>query len=124
RRESDDWDAVLATNLAGRFHFCRAVAQRMALRQRYGRIINVSSVAAEHVNAGQANYAASKGAVNALTRALAVELGSRNVTVNAVAPGFIETDMSEAVLTKAGEFIARKLVPLRRLGTPEDIAGR
>jgi 3-oxoacyl-[acyl-carrier protein] reductase len=75
------------------------------------------------VNAGQANYAASKGAVNALTRALAVELGSRNVTVNAVAPGFIETDMSEAVRAKAGETIAKKLVPVRRLGKPEDVAG-
>ena len=95
----------------------------MALKRRSGRIINVSSVAADHVNAGQTNYAASKGAVNSFTRALAVELGSRSVTVNAVAPGFIETDMSEAVRSKAGDFIAKKLVPLRRLGKPEDIAG-
>lgn len=123
RMDLENWKAVLSTNLDGTFHFCRAVAEQMALKQRSGRIINVSSVAAEHVNAGQANYAASKGAVNAFTRALAVELGSRNVTVNAVAPGFIETDMSEAVRSKAGDFIAKKLVPLRRLGRPEDIAG-
>lgn len=123
RMDLENWKAVLNTNLDGTFHFCRAVAEQMALKQRSGRIINVSSVAAEHVNAGQANYAASKGAVNAFTRALAVELGSRNVTVNAVAPGFIETDMSEAVRNKAGDFISKKLVPLRRLGKPEDIAG-
>jgi len=91
------------------------------MKQRRGRIINISSVAAEHVNQGQANYAASKGAINALTRALAVELASRNVTVNAVAPGFIETDMSEAVRNKAGDLI-KKFIPMRRLGQPEDIA--
>ncbi|MDB5307674.1 MAG: 3-oxoacyl-ACP reductase FabG [Gemmataceae bacterium] len=123
RMDPENWKAVLNTNLDGTFYFCRAVAEQMALKQRSGRIINVSSVAAEHVNAGQTNYAASKGAVNAFTRALAVELGSRSVTVNAVAPGFIETDMSEAVRNKAGDFIAKKLVPLRRLGKPEDIAG-
>jgi 3-oxoacyl-[acyl-carrier protein] reductase len=123
RMDADSWKTVLNTNLDGTFYFCRAVAEQMALKQRSGRIINVSSVAAEHVNSGQANYAASKGAVNSFTRALAVELGSRSVTVNAVAPGFIETDMSEAVRNKAGDFIAKKLVPLRRLGKPDDIAG-
>lgn len=122
RMEPDSWKTVIDTNLNGTFYFCRAVADQMALKQRSGRIINVSSVAADHVNAGQTNYAASKGAVNSFTRALAVELGSRSVTVNAVAPGFIETDMSEAVRSKAGDFIAKKLVPLRRLGKPEDIA--
>ncbi|GIW79696.1 MAG: hypothetical protein KatS3mg105_1503 [Gemmatales bacterium] len=91
------------------------------MKQRRGRIINISSVAAEHVNPGQTNYAASKGAINALTRALAVELASRNVTVNAIAPGFIETDMSEAVRNKAGDII-KKMIPMRRLGKPEDIA--
>jgi 3-oxoacyl-[acyl-carrier protein] reductase len=121
--EPENWKAVLDTNLDGTFYFCKAVARQMVFKQRSGRIINVSSVAAEHVNSGQANYAASKGAVNAFTRALAVEVGSRSVTVNAVAPGFIETDMSEAVRSKAGEFIAKKLIPLRRLGKPEDIAG-
>jgi 3-oxoacyl-[acyl-carrier protein] reductase len=122
RMEPADWQAVIDTNLTGTFAFCRAVAGQMALKQRSGRIINVSSVAAEHVNAGQTNYAASKGAVNAFTRALAVELGSRNVTVNAIAPGFVETDMTEAVRNKAGDFIQKKLIPARRLGKPEDIA--
>jgi 3-oxoacyl-[acyl-carrier protein] reductase len=74
------------------------------------------------VNQGQTNYAASKGAINAFTRALAVEVASRNVTVNAIAPGFIETDMSEAVRNKAGDLIAKKFIPLRRLGKPEDVA--
>ncbi len=122
RMEAEAWNTVLNTNLNGTFAFCKAVASQMALKQRSGRIINVSSVAAEHVNQGQTNYAASKGAVNSFTRALAVELGSRNVTVNAVAPGFISTDMSEAVRSKAGDFIEKKLVPLRRLGQPDDIA--
>ncbi|QEL14393.1 3-oxoacyl-ACP reductase family protein [Limnoglobus roseus] len=122
RMEADAWNTVLNTNLNGTFSFCKAVASQMALKQRSGRIINVSSVAAEHVNQGQTNYAASKGAVNSFTRALAVELGSRSVTVNAVAPGFISTDMSEAVRSKAGDFIEKKLVPLRRLGQPDDIA--
>jgi 3-oxoacyl-[acyl-carrier protein] reductase len=81
----------------------------------------VSSVAADHVNPGQTNYAASKGAINAFTRALAVELASRGVTVNAVAPGFIETDMSQAVRNKAGDLI-KKFIPMRRFGRPEDIA--
>lgn len=122
RMEADAWNAVINTNLNGTVWFCKAVASQMALKQRSGRIINVSSVAAEHVNQGQTNYAASKGAVNSFTRALAVELGSRSVTVNAVAPGFIATDMSEAVRSKAGDFIEKKLVPLRRLGQPDDIA--
>ena len=107
RMEPDAWKTVMDTNLDGTFYFCQAVAEQMVFKQRSGRIVNVSSVAADHVNAGQANYAASKGAVNSFTRALAVELGSRSVTVNAVAPGFIETDMSEAVRNKAGDFIAR-----------------
>lgn len=121
RMEPADWDAVLATNLGGTYRFCRAVAAQMALKQRSGRIINVSSVAADHVNAGQCNYAASKGAVNSFTRSLAVELAGRNVTVNAVAPGFIETEMTEAVRNKAGDII-KKMIPVKRLGKPEDIA--
>jgi 3-oxoacyl-[acyl-carrier protein] reductase len=120
RMEPDAWQSVLQTNLGGTYNFCKAVAYTL-MKQRRGRIINVSSVAAEHVNLGQANYAASKGAINALTRALAVELASRGVTVNAIAPGFIETDMSEAVRNKAGDVI-RKLIPMRRLGQPEDVA--
>ncbi|MBA4067252.1 MAG: beta-ketoacyl-ACP reductase [Isosphaera sp.] len=120
--EAEDWDAVLDTNLGGTFAFCKAVAKQMAFKQRSGRIVNVSSVAADHVNAGQANYSASKGAVNSLTRVLAAELGRRNVLVNAVAPGFVETDMSQAVRNMAGEDNLKKLIPVRRLGKPEDIA--
>jgi 3-oxoacyl-[acyl-carrier protein] reductase len=118
----EDWNVVIGTNLTGAFGFCKAVAKQMALKQRSGRIINVSSVAAEHVNPGQANYSASKGALNSLTRVLAAELGKRNVLVNAVAPGFIETDMSQAVRNLAGEDNLKKLIPVRRLGKPEDIA--
>ncbi len=119
--EPEAWNNVLATNLGGTYNFCKAVAYNPMMRQRSGRIINISSVAAEHVNAGQTNYAASKGAINAFTRALAVELAPRNVTVNAIAPGFIETDMSEAVRNKAGDII-KKMIPMRRVGSPEDIA--
>jgi 3-oxoacyl-[acyl-carrier protein] reductase len=120
RMEPAAWDAVLKTNLGGTYNFCRAVAFNM-MRQRQGRIINVSSVAAEHTNPGQTNYAASKGAINAFTRALAVELASRGVTVNAIAPGFVETEMTEAVRNKAGDLI-KKMIPMKRLGKPEDIA--
>jgi 3-oxoacyl-[acyl-carrier protein] reductase len=120
RMEPAAWDAVLRTNLGGTYNFCRAVAFNM-MRARQGRIINVSSVAAEHTNPGQTNYAASKGAINAFTRALAVELASRGVTVNAIAPGFVETEMTEAVRNKAGDLI-KKMIPMKRLGKPEDIA--
>ncbi|MBV9125725.1 MAG: 3-oxoacyl-[acyl-carrier-protein] reductase [Planctomycetes bacterium] len=120
RMEPEAWKSVLETNLGGTYHFCRAVAYLM-MKQRRGRIINVSSVVAEHANPGQTNYAASKGAINAFTRALAVELASRNVTVNAIAPGFIATDMSEAVRNKAGDLI-KKVIPMRRVGQPEDVA--
>jgi 3-oxoacyl-[acyl-carrier protein] reductase len=121
RMEADAWRQVLATNLDGTFAFCRAVAEQMVFKQRSGRIVNISSVAADFTNPGQTNYAASKGAVNAFTRALAVEVGKRGVTVNAVAPGFIATDMSEAVRNKAGDLI-KKAIPVGRLGQPEDIA--
>jgi len=120
RMEPEHWHTVLQTNLGGTFNFCRAVAYPM-MKRRTGRIINVSSIAAEHVNQGQTNYAASKGAINSFTRALAAELASRGVTVNAIAPGFIETDMSEAVRNKAGDLI-KKIIPMRRLGQPDDIA--
>jgi 3-oxoacyl-[acyl-carrier protein] reductase len=122
RMEPEAFDLVLKTNLGGTVNFCRAVAYDPMMKKRRGRIINISSVAATHVNLGQTNYAASKGAVNAFTRALAVELASRNVTVNAIAPGFIGTDMTEAVRNKAGDFIEKKLIPMKRLGKPEDIA--
>jgi len=120
RMEPESWNSVLQTNLGGTYNFCRAVAYPM-MKQRRGRIINVSSVAASHVNQGQTNYSTSKGAINSFTRSLAVELASRNVTVNAIAPGFIETDMSEAVRNKAGDLI-KKFIPMRRIGQPEDIA--
>ncbi len=120
RMEAEDWDKVMKTNLGGVFNFCHELAFPM-MQKRAGRIINVSSVAATHVNPGQANYAASKGAVNSFTRALAVELAGRGVTVNAIAPGFIETDMSAAVRNKAGDQI-KKFIPMKRIGTPEDIA--
>lgn len=120
RLEPEHWNTVLATNLGGTYHFCKALAYPM-MRRRSGRIINLSSVAAEHVNMGQTNYAASKGAINAFTRALALELAGRGVTVNAIAPGFIETDMSAAVRNKAGDMI-KKIIPMKRIGTPEDIA--
>ncbi len=118
----DDWNTVVTTNLTGTFAFCKAVAKPMAFKQRSGRIVNVSSIAADHVNKGQANYAASKGAINSFTRVLAAELAGRNVLVNAVAPGFIATDMSQAVRTMAGEENLKKLIPAKRLGTPDDIA--
>lgn len=120
RMEPSHWQEVLNTNLGGAYNFTHAVAYGM-MKARKGRIVNISSVAAEHVNPGQTNYAASKGAINSFTKALAVELASRGVTVNAVAPGFIETDMSEAVRNKAGDII-KKLIPMRRYGQPEDIA--
>ncbi len=120
RMDPDAWHKVLQTNLGGTYNFCRAVAYTL-MKQRRGRIINISSVAAEHVNLGQTNYAASKGAINAFTRGLAVELASRGVTVNAIAPGFIETDMSETVRNKAGDLI-KKMIPMRRVGQPQDIA--
>lgn len=120
RLEPEQWKKVIDTNLGGAYNFCHAIAYSM-MRRRSGRIINVSSVAADHVNMGQTNYAASKGAINSFTRALAVELASRGVTVNAVAPGFIETDMSAAVRNKAGDLI-KKIIPMKRVGTPDDIA--
>jgi 3-oxoacyl-[acyl-carrier protein] reductase len=120
RLEPEHWNKVIQTNLGGTYNFCRAVAFPM-MRKRAGRIINVSSVSATHVNPGQTNYSASKGAINSFTRALAVELASRGVTVNAIAPGFIETDMSAAVRAKAGDLI-KKFIPMRRIGAPDDIA--
>jgi 3-oxoacyl-[acyl-carrier protein] reductase len=122
RMTEEDWSTVLTTNLGGAMNCCKAAVPIMALKQRRGRIINISSVAAEHVNQGQTNYAASKGAINSFTRALAVEVASRNVTVNAIAPGFIETDMSAAIRNKAGDIIEKKMIPMKRIGKPEDIA--
>jgi len=116
----EQWRDVIETNLTSVYNFCQA-AYRPMMSARYGRIVNMSSVAAHFGNKGQANYAASKGGIEAFTRCLAKELASRGVTVNAVAPGFIETDMTVAV-RNAAEAEIKKAVPVRRLGLPEDIA--
>lgn len=114
------WRSVLDTNLGGTYHYCHAVTQPM-LSRRKGSIVNISSVAAEFGSRGQVNYAASKGGIDGLTRCLAKELASRKVRVNAVAPGMIETDMSEAVRGIAGDRI-KDAIPLRRVGQPQEIA--
>jgi len=116
----EDVQAVLDTNVAGVFNITRAAVPHM-ISQRAGKIINVSSVSGEKGGRGQTNYAASKGAVNAFTRALAAELGRRQITVNAVAPGVIETDMSEAIRDLAGDEIKKRIL-LRRFGQPQDVA--
>ena len=115
-----DFDAVIETNLKGPF-FCTKAAARLMMRQRYGRIISVSSVVGLHGNAGQANYAASKAGLIGLTKSLARELASRGVTINAVAPGFIATDMT-AVLPEAVQAEMTKGIPLGRVGQPDDVA--
>ncbi len=116
----DQWQNVITTNLNSVYNFCHAVARPM-MSARFGRIVNMSSVAAHFGNPGQSNYAASKGGIEGFTRCIAAELAKRNITVNAVAPGFIETDMTEAVRNAAGSEIKKK-IPARRLGQPDDIA--
>ena len=118
--KADHWESVIATNLNSVFNYCQAVTRPM-MSERYGRIINMSSVAANVGNPGQANYAASKGGVEGFTRCIAAELARRNITVNAIAPGFILTDMTQAVRDAAEDKI-KKSIPCRRLGAPEDIA--
>lgn len=120
RLKDDDWDAVLDTNLKAVFRLSRAAIRPM-MKQRYGRIINITSVVGAAGNAGQANYAAAKAGVAGMTRALARELGSRNITVNCVAPGFIETDMT-ASLPEAQQQALLSQIPLGHLGKPSDIA--
>jgi 3-oxoacyl-[acyl-carrier protein] reductase len=120
RLSDEDWDSVLAVNLKGAFNCCRAAARPM-MKQRYGRIVNITSVVGLAGNAGQANYAASKAGLIGLTKTLAKELGSRNITVNAVAPGFITTALTD-VLPQELKDTAIKMTPLGRVGTPEDIA--
>lgn len=120
RMSEQDWDMVLDTNLKGVFNCTRAVAKLM-MRERKGKIVNMASVMGIMGNAGQANYSASKGGVIALTKTTAKELGSRGINVNAVAPGFIQTVMTEEMPEDAKSGIASQ-IPLRRLGTPEDVA--
>ncbi|TMQ72348.1 MAG: 3-oxoacyl-ACP reductase FabG [Candidatus Eisenbacteria bacterium] len=120
RMDDEQWQQVIDTNLGGAFRCSRAVARTM-MKARHGRIVNVSSVVGLMGNAGQANYAASKAGLLGLTKSLARELASRNVTVNAVCPGFIETDMTAALPEAArAELVAR--IPLGRLGTPIEVA--
>ena len=120
RMRLDDWEAVLRTNLTGA-HLCIQQALGPMLKQRSGRIINLSSVVAETGNAGQANYVASKAGLIGLTRAMAVEVASRNITVNAVAPGFIETPMTDPLPAELKEKM-KSLIPLGRLGKDREIA--
>ena len=115
-----DWDAVLDTNLKGAFHCMKAVYRPM-MKQKYGRIVNLSSIVGLRGNAGQANYAASKAGLIGLTKSMAKELAGRNVTVNAVAPGFIDTDMTAALPEKAREAML-STIPMGRLGQAEDVA--
>jgi len=121
RLKDDDWDAVLNANLRGAFAAIRAAARGM-MKRRWGRIINISSVVGLVGNKGQANYAASKAGLVGLTKSVAKELASRNVLANVVAPGFIETEMTEAMTAEARAALSRQ-IPLERLGTPGDIAG-
>ena len=114
------WEEVIETNLGGTYNYCHAATQPMMM-QRAGSMVNVSSTAAEFAARGQVNYAASKGGIDGLTRALAKELAPRKVRVNAVAPGMIETDMSQVVRGIAGKEIL-KAIPLRRIGKPEEVA--
>lgn len=118
--KESDFDQVVETNLKGTFLCMKAVARQM-VKQRYGRIINLSSVVGLHGNAGQVNYAASKAGVIGMTKSLAKELASRGVTVNAVAPGFMETDMT-AALSEAARAATLAAVPMGRMGTAEDVA--
>ena len=120
RMKKDDWDVVLATNLTGAFLAIQQVLQGM-MRERWGRIINISSVVGEMGNPGQANYVASKAGLIGLTKSIAQEMGSRNITVNAVAPGFIETDMTHGLTPELKDKLLAN-VPLKRMGNPSDVA--
>ncbi|WP_346354518.1 3-oxoacyl-[acyl-carrier-protein] reductase [Azotosporobacter soli] len=120
RMKEDDWDAVMDTNLKGVFHCTKAVS-RIMMKQRYGRIINMTSVVGIMGNAGQANYAAAKAGVIGFTKSMAKELASRSITVNAIAPGYIATDMTAVLSEQIRTEMAEK-IPAGRLGAPEDIA--
>jgi 3-oxoacyl-[acyl-carrier protein] reductase len=120
RMKREEWDEVVATDLSGAFH-CTRAALRGMVRQRYGRIVNITSVAGITGNVGQVNYAAAKAGLIGMTRTLAREVGSRGITVNAVAPGLIDTDLSRTVSERAGEALLEH-IPLGRLGRAEEIA--
>jgi 3-oxoacyl-[acyl-carrier protein] reductase len=120
RMKEDDWTQVLQINLTGMFHCCKAVIRSM-LRQRSGRIVNMTSIIGIVGNPGQINYAAAKAGAIGLTKSLAREVASRGITVNAVAPGFIETEMTQGVPAEAKAEILRR-IPLARWGTPQDVA--
>jgi len=120
RLKDDDWDAVIDTNLKAVFRMSRGVMRTM-MKQRYGRIINITSVVGSSGNAGQSNYAAAKAGVAGMTRALARELGSRNITVNCIAPGFIETDMTGSLSAEQQKALLGQ-IPLGHLGKPQDVA--
>ena len=121
RMKPAEWDDVMATNLTGTFH-CTQAALKPMLKQRAGRIVNITSVVGLTGNAGQANYAASKAGVIGFTKSVAREVASRAITVNAVAPGFIDTEMTAAMTDKAKEAVSSS-IPLGRVGRPEDVAG-
>lgn len=120
RMKDDEWDAVIDTNLKSVFRLCRAVLRGM-MKARNGRMINITSVVGASGNAGQVNYSAAKAGIAGMTRSLAREIGSRNITVNCIAPGFIDTDMTRA-LPEAQRDALLTQIPLGRLGRPEDIA--
>jgi len=120
RMTEEDWDAVLNVNLKGTFHCTKAVVRYMA-KQRSGKIVNIASVVGEMGNAGQANYSASKAGVIGLTKTIAREFAQRGININAIAPGYIETPMTEVLPEKAKEELKR-LIPMERLGKPEDVA--
>ena len=120
RMKPGDWDAVVATNLTAAFACCRAVLRPM-VRQRWGRIVNIGSVVGRTGNPGQANYAASKAGLEGFTRSLALEVASRGITANVVAPGMIETDMTAALDDRARKALHGR-IPMSRLGTPDDVA--
>jgi len=120
RMKEADWDAVLDINLKGAFNCTRVVARHM-MKQRWGRVVNIASIIGIMGNAGQANYAASKGGMIAFTKSVAKELASRNINVNAIAPGFIETDMTKKLPDNYRQDLL-KVIPLNRFGTPQDVA--